>query len=94
MYYQTTMFLSNRRQRPLSKKKIDICNEIVPTFNEEEQKNYDRNRKLIDLSCLPKEIEDKINNEFNDVKVATRDKILGYFINKKLKTLIESIDEF
>ena len=41
-----------------------------------------------------KEIEDKINNEFNDVKVATRDKILGYFINKKLKTLIESIDEF
>ena len=27
-------------------------------------------------------------------EVATRDKILGYFINKKLKTLIESIDEF
>ena len=36
----------------------------------------------------------KYNREFNDVKVATRDKILGYFINKKLKTLIESIDEF
>ena len=89
------VFIEGRRQRPLSKKKIETwCNEIVPTFNEEEQKNYDRNRKLIDLSCLPKEIEDKINNEFNDVKVATRDKILGYFINKKLKTLIESIDEF
>ena len=41
-----------------------------------------------------KEIEDNINREFNDVEVATRDKILGYFINKKLKTLIESIDEF
>ena len=89
------VFIEGRRQRPLSKKKIEAwCNEIVPTFNEEEQKNYDRNRKLLDLSCLPKEIEDKINNEFNDVKVATRDKILGYFINKKLKTLIESIDEF
>jgi len=89
------VFIEGRRQRPLSKKKIEAwCNEIVPTFNEEEQKNYDRNKKLIDLSCLPKEIEDKINNEFNDVKVATRDKILGYFINKKLKTLIESIDEF
>ena len=89
------VFIEGRRQRPLSKKKIEAwCNEIVPTFNEEEQKNYDRNRKLIDLSCLPKEIEDKINNEFNDVKVATRDKILGYFINKKLKTLIEVIDEF
>ena len=89
------VFIEGRRQTPLSKKKIEgWVNEVVPTFTEEQQKNYDRNRKLIDLSCLPKEIEDKINNEFNDVKVATRDKILGYFINKKLKTLIESIDEF
>ena len=89
------VFVEGRRQTPLSKKKIEAwVNEVVPTFTEEQQKNYDRNRQLIDLNCLPKEIEDKINNEFNDVKVATRDKILGYFINKKLKTLIESIDEF
>ena len=89
------VFIEGRRQRPLSKKKIEAwCNEIVPTFNEEEQKNYDRNRQLIDLNYIPKEIEQNINREFNDVKVATRDKILGYFINKKLKTLIESIDEF
>ena len=89
------VFIEGRRQTPLSKKKIEAwVNEVVPTFTEEQQKNYDRNRQLIDLNCLPKEIEDKINNEFNDVKVATRDKILGYFINKKLKTLIESIDEF
>ena len=64
------------------------------TFTEEEQKNYNRNRKLIDLNCIPQELEDKINNEFLNVKVASRDKILGYFINKKLKTLIEVIDEF
>ena len=89
------VFIEGRRQTPLSKKKIEAwVNEVVPTFTEEQQKNYDRNRQLIDLNCLPKEIEDKINNEFNDVKVATRDKILGYFINKKLKSLIESIDEF
>ena len=89
------VFIEGRRQTPLSKKKIEAwVNEVVPTFTEEQQKNYDRNRQLIDLNCLPKEIEDKINNEFNDVKVATRDKILGYFINNKLKTLIESIDEF
>ena len=64
------------------------------TFTEEEQKNYDRNRKLIDLSCVPPELQAKINNEFNDVEVASRDKILNYFITKKLKTLIEVIDEF
>ena len=89
------VFIEGRRQRPLSKKKIEAwCNEIVPTFNEEEQKNYDRNKTLIDLNCVPKEFEDKINREFDNFEVATRDKILGYFINKKLKTLIESIDEF
>ena len=89
------VFIEGRRQRPLSKKKIEAwCNEIVPTFNEEEQKNYDRNKTLIDLNCVPKELEDKINREFENFEVATRDKILGYFINKKLKTLIEVIDEF
>ena len=89
------VFIEGRRQRPLSKKKIEAwCNEIVPTFNEEEQKNYDRNKTLIDLNCIPKELEDNINREFENFEVATRDKILGYFINKKLKTLIESIDEF
>ena len=89
------VFVEGRRQRPLSKKKINSwVEEVFMTFTEEEQKNYDRNRKLIDLSCIPHEIEDKINNEFLNVKVASRDKILGYFINKKLKTLIEVIDEF
>jgi len=89
------VFIEGRRQRPLSKKKIEAwCNEIVPTFNDEEQKNYERNKTLIDLNCVPKELEDKINREFENFEVATRDKILGYFISKKLKTLIEVIDEF
>jgi len=89
------VFIEGRRQTPLSKKKIEAwVNEVVPTFTEEQQKNYERNRRLIDLNCVPKELEDKINREFDNFEVATRDKILGYFINKKLKTLIESIDEF
>ena len=89
------VFVEGRRQRPLSKKKIEAwVNEVFMTFTEEEQKNYSRNRKLIDLSCIPHELEDKINNEFLNVKVASRDKILNYFITKKLKTLIEVIDEF
>ena len=95
MLSDDNVFIEGRRQRPLSKKKLNNwVNEVFPTFTQEEQKNYDRNRKIIDLNCIPQHIEEKINNEFNDVKVATRDKILGYFINKKLKTLIEVIDEF
>ena len=91
------VFIEGRRQKPLSKKKLNNwVNDVFfyTNFTEEEEKNYNRNRKLIDLSSIPQEIEDKINNEFNDVKVASRDKILGYFIKKKLKNLIEVIDEF
>ena len=91
------VFIEGRRQRPLSKKKINNwVNDVFfyTHFTEEEEKNYNRNRKLIDLSCIPQDVEAKINDEFSNVKVATRDKILGYFINKKLKTLIEVIDEF
>ena len=61
---------------------------------EQEQQNYDRNRKLIDLSLIPPELEAKIYDEFNELKVAHRSKILNYFITRKLKTLIEVIDEF
>ena len=89
------VFVEGRRQRPLTKKKIaSWVDEIVMTFTEEEQKNYDRNRKLIDLSLIPPELEAKIYNEFDEVKVAHRSKILNYFITRKLKTLIEVIDEF
>ena len=89
------VFIEGRRQRPLTKKKIESwVNEMVMTFTEEEQKNYDRNRELIDLSLIPPELEAKIYNEFDEVKVAHRSKILNYFITRKLKTLIEVIDEF
>ena len=96
------VFVEGRRQRPLTKKKIESwVNEMVMnpfsycnTFTEEEQKNYDRNRELIDLSCIPPELEAKIYNEFDEVKVAHRSKILNYFITRRLKTLIEVIDEF
>ena len=89
------VFIEGRRQRPLTKKKIEAwVNEMVMTFTEEEQKNYDRNRELIDLSCIPPELEAKIYNEFDEVKVAHRSKILNYFITRRLKTLIEVIDEF
>ena len=91
------VFIEGRRQRPLSKKKINelICAGFLYTeLNDEERKNYDRNRKLIDLTCIPQELEEKIRSEFDNIKVATRDKILNYFISRKLKTLIEIIDEF
>ena len=88
------VFVEGRRQRPLTKMKIEAWLNGAYVLTKEEQKNYDRNRELIDLSCIPPELEAKIYNEFDEVKVAHRSKILNYFITRKLKTLIEVIDEF
>ena len=88
------VFIEGRRQRPLTKKKIEAWLNGAYVLTEEEQKNYDRNRELIDLSLIPPELEAEIYNEFDEVKVAHRSKILNYFITRKLKTLIEVIDEF
>ena len=73
-------------------------------LSEEQELLVDSVSKMLVSNCSVDELRsqasgektfsDKINNEFLNVKVATRDKILGYFINKKLKTLIEVIDEF
>jgi len=55
-------------------------------------------QKMLLLEALQpsfqKSLEEKIKSEFDNIKVATRDKILNYFISRKLKTLIEIIDEF
>ena len=49
------VFIEGRRQTPLSKKKIEgWVNEVVPTFTDEQQKNYERNRQLIDLNIFQK----------------------------------------
>ena len=60
------------------------------TLNDDDEKV----KKIKELEEKVKELEEKIMNEFYDVKVASRDIILIYFITKKLKTLIEVIDEF
>ncbi len=59
------VFVEGRRQKPLSKKKINSwVEEVFMTFTEEEQKNYDRNRKLIDLSCIPQNLRIKLIMSF------------------------------
>ncbi len=91
-------FTDGLRQKPLSKKKIEKwvgANEkYIPFANDEVKRNYQRNSTLIDLSNTPKELEDKILEEYKNAPSGDRSKLLNYFIKNKLKTLTESIGEF
>jgi hypothetical protein len=56
--------------------------------------NWMRNATLIDLSFIPTEIKEKIINTFDETKPASKQKLLNYFIEYKLKNLIDVIEEF
>ena len=61
---------------------------------QKQKEYYNRNKKLIDLSQIPKTIENNIINTFRNYKVPDRSLLLPYFIENKLKSLIENISDF
>ena len=58
------------------------------------QANIDRNVSLIDLTKIPPAYEDDIINSYRSYKVNDRSKLLTYFIENKLKSLMENIGDF
>ena len=90
-------FTDGLRQKPLGKKKIASWMEhnfedVAP--NNEVKRNYQRNRKLIDLAYTPDELSREIIDTYNEAPFGDRSKLLNYFIQKRLKNLTESIGEF
>ena len=90
-------FTDGLRQKPLGKKKIASWMEhdfddVAP--NDEVKRNYQRNRKLIDLTYTPEELSSEIIDTYKEAPYGDRSKLLNYFIQKRLRNLTESIGEF
>jgi 5'-3' exonuclease len=83
------------RQTPVTAKKLStwILQEPEQFCNEIMLRNYKRNEQLIDLEFVPTEIATEALNQYNTQK-ADRSKIFNYFIEYKLKNLMENINEF
>lgn len=92
------VFIVGGRQKPMRKKLIDqIANTNIETsneLNEDIRRNYARNRQLVDLSQTPREIQEKIVDTYANYNVNERGKLFNYFVDKKLKNLMENISEF
>ena len=84
------------RQKPMSKKKIELWIDQEPEdfCNEEQLRNYHRNMKLIDLQFTPLDIVDQIGEQFDVTPQGKRSGLLNYFIERKLNNLIQDIGEF
>jgi hypothetical protein len=87
-------FVRDLRQTPITQKVLDkLMSESYLEQNDTVKANFIRNATLIDLSFIPTEIREKIINTYEETKPA-KGKLLNYFIEHKLKNLMEVIEEF
>ena len=99
-------FTESKRQKPMRKA---VIAEVLEQMNHHEPtllhtlakcpkdtwiRNWQRNETLIDLTKIPVELQDNIVQEYDNVKTADRSKLFGYFVEKKLSKLIQSIGDF
>ena len=89
------VFTTKKKQSPITKKKLEEWAQVddIP-LGSETKKYYNRNKKLIDLEQIPNALVESIINSYKNCKVPSRSKLLPYFMNYKLKSLIENINDF
>lgn len=95
MFSPADCFVRDLRQKPVTKGMLEkYLKESPEDWNDTDKANYIRNMTLIDLTKIPVEIRTKIINTFDETVPAKRNKLLNYFIEYKLKNLMEVIEEF
>ena len=89
-------FVVGARQKPISQKKLDAWINMDPRefCDENMLRGYMRNQQLVDLNFIPENLRSQIVDEYEAQAGKGRSKLFNYFIEKRLKNLLESINEF
>jgi len=57
--------------------------------------NYERNKTLIDLECIPDDLRAQILNEFTSLNSNDKTKLsVDYFVEHKLVSLMNNLEDF
>jgi len=88
-------FVRDLRQKPITQKVIEkYMTEDHNSWEDDIAKvGFSRNQTLIDLRNIPVDIKRKIINTYEETKPA-KGKLLNYFMEHKLKNLMDVIEEF
>jgi hypothetical protein len=88
--------VAKERQKPLASKKLNIWVDQEPKdfCTDEMLRNYMRNQQLVDLDCVPQEIVNEVNRQYDNYVLPERRGLLNYFIKNRLKLLTECIGDF
>tara|TARA_R110002074_G_scaffold130066_1_gene271458 strand:+ start:28 stop:753 length:726 start_codon:yes stop_codon:yes gene_type:complete len=91
-----TLITEGKRQTPVTKKKMALWRGKKPEefCNEAMLRNYHRNKTMVDLRETPESIRINIVNQYDSQGAGDRSQLLNYFVDKRLKNLMDVIDEF
>lgn len=90
-------FAAGGRQKSINMNKLNEWLTQTPEefcTNEILLRGYKRNQTLVDLDYIPENIKKAVVDAFENTKVGNKQKMLNYFIDKRLRNLIELLDEF
>jgi len=92
------VFVDDRRQTPVTKKKLDAwleAEDLQKVMGDTIYRNYLRNKKMIDLTETPDAIKEQIINSFeNQDPKKNKGKVFPYLVRKRCKRLVECVQEF
>ena len=88
--------INGERQKPVSSKKLQewLDNPTTLPTDDSFKRNFDRNKRLVDFSEIPKIIETQIINSFENYNQNDKSRILNYFIEHKMKQMVDYLEEF
>lgn len=84
------------RQKSIMQKKLDIWLKQKPEefLDSDQLRYYERNRLMVDLSNVPVDLQDLIYNEYDQQANKDRKNLMSYFMEHRLKNLLENITDF
>jgi len=89
------VFVDGERQTPLRKPIMEALMEDPSSQGPEVLRNIQRNRRLIDLSSTPKELQEEILNQFTfQDRYDNRGKVFPFLVEKRCRRLIDDIKDF
>ncbi len=88
-----TFITEGKRQRPITKKKLDLWKNDDSDWTQEMHRNFHRNKTMVDLSQTPESIRINIINQYKE-QTPQHGRLMEYFTEKRLKNLMEHIGDF
>lgn len=90
------VFVKGDRQKAIMAKKVEEWIKDPDTMPDDMKfrRNFTRNKNLIDLTCIPNEIQRKIINTYMTQPKKDRSQLMNYFVKNKFHNMLDVIQDF